>query len=62
MGQPVRIRTSYAADITFLGRLMQAVEKDPNRSLEWKQQAITALQRAVILLSGPLANGDAQEG
>lgn len=47
MARQPKLRTSFSADHAYLTRLASAIERDPERSPEWKRRAlehITALQ------------------
>lgn len=55
MGRKVKIRVSLASDVTYLGRLMNAIEKDVDRPIEWRRSVVGKLKETIALLVQPLS-------
>lgn len=50
MPRTVSVRKSYQGDVAHLTRLAAAVEKDDIKSEEWKQRAVAAINRVILIL------------
>ena len=63
MGRKVEIRVSFSSDITYLSRLMRAIEKDAKRSIEWKRACIERLQGLIALFldASTMTEGEGNE-
>lgn len=60
MGRKVQIRASYQNDARFLLRLIDAIEKDTRRALDWKRKASSHARELATMLvnvSGEEING-----
>ncbi len=50
MPRTVSMRKSYQGDVAHLTRLAAAVEKDETKSGEWKEKAVKAINRVILIL------------
>lgn len=50
MPRPVKVRITYQADVTYLSRLMTAIEKDDKLTDAWKRLIKRKIGDVILLL------------
>lgn len=61
MGRPVKIRASYVQDAQYLVRIAQAVERDTERSSDWRREALHHLEELTALFMKTRMSDDARK-